>query len=365
MGVVALRVRSLVWFVTGAVLAAAVTVMFMNAWRVDAAPGDDDATFVPITPCRLADTRPEPVRVGTAGAFGVADTKTFVVHGTQGDCTIPSDAVAVSMNVTAVGATVLSFLKFWPDGDQPLASSLNPAPGQPPIPNAVTVDLSDTGAFNIYNDKGTVNVVIDINGYYTAASLKELASRLAAVETSTAANSLGVTTNARDINAVEASAATNASGVTTNAGDIDAVEASAATNTAGIAGLDAAQPFAVTARDNIESLTAAGGVVVSVAVTAPVAGHVTVNSTTVAYEDTARDFVVCSITTGSTTDTDYPQGWLSSGTDGEFSQLAGTRMFEIAADATVTYNLVCEHIGTSGTSDLSDSVLTAIFTPAP
>ena len=40
---VTIRVRSMVWFVTGAMLATAVTLMFVNAWRADAAPGDTDA----------------------------------------------------------------------------------------------------------------------------------------------------------------------------------------------------------------------------------------------------------------------------------------------------------------------------------
>jgi hypothetical protein len=132
--------------------------------------------------------------------------------------------------------------------------------------------------------------------------------------------------------------------------------------------LAAAQPFAITARDpdGVETVPPAGGVVVvAVSVTAPVAGQVTVNSTTSAVEGTAGDDVRCSITTGTSIDVNFQQYWESAGFPGIVSQLAGTRTFNIAADATGTYNLVCGHIGESGSSQVFDSVLTAIFTPAP
>lgn len=51
--------RTLVGFVAG--VAACVIALFMfQALRVDAAPGDADATFVAMTPCRLIDTRAIP-----------------------------------------------------------------------------------------------------------------------------------------------------------------------------------------------------------------------------------------------------------------------------------------------------------------
>jgi len=313
----------MVWFVTGALLATTVTLMFVNAWRVDAAPGDTDTTFVAITPCRLADTRPAPDRVGTAGSLGIDDTQTFAVHGSNGECTIPTDAVAVSLNVTAVGASEESFLTLWPGGAQPLVSSLNPAPGEPPTPNAVTVSLSAAGGFDLYNFVGTVNVVIDVNGYHTRASLVDIDARLAALETATAANA------------------------------------------AQVAVLDEAQPFAVTsASNNYEVLGSTNVVVVSVEVTAPVAGQVTVNSSNTAYGPWPGDIVNCSITTGTSVDLDYLQVWVSKELPFENGSMAATRMFDIDANSTVAYNLVCNHPGITPDAEMYDSVLTAIFTPA-
>ena len=58
------------------------------------------------------------------------------------------------------------FLTIWPGGERPDHSSLNPAPGQPPTPNAVTTKLSIDQEFEIYNNRGSVHLVIDVNGYY-------------------------------------------------------------------------------------------------------------------------------------------------------------------------------------------------------
>ena len=182
METVTFRVRSLVWFVTGAMLATTVTLMFVQAWRVDAAPGDSDTTFVPIAPgCRFADTR----QAGEGGPIGPGQVRPFTAHGTHNACTIPADAVALLMNVTVDGQTATnSFLTIWGNGGNPGTSALNPAAGEPPTPNAVTTDLTPTGVFNIFNDAGLVNVIIDINGYYTKTSLQDISTRLTELESS-------------------------------------------------------------------------------------------------------------------------------------------------------------------------------------
>ncbi len=69
--------------------------------------------------------------------------------------------------MTAVGPTNPTFLRLWPaDGAQPTTSNLNPVPGQPPTPNMVNVGLSATGDFSVLNRFGTVDVIIDVVGYY-------------------------------------------------------------------------------------------------------------------------------------------------------------------------------------------------------
>jgi hypothetical protein len=320
-----IRVRSVVWFVTGSALALVVALLVTQAWSASASPGDSDSTFVPLTTCRLVDTRPAPDRVGLLDDWGPTETKTVQSTGANGNCTVPSDAVGLSLNVTAVNATSNTFLTFWPEGALPLGSSLNPRPGQPPVPNAVTVTLSSAGSFQLYNRAGTVDVLIDVNGYYTKASLLEIGSRLAALET--------------------------------------------------------AQPVAMSTRKAATALGIPGGgdgpiVIATVSMTPSVAGQITANSVT---NVATGDFIsgattpfaptTCSITTGTVVDTDYTQTFTPDNTssfDSPKGLLAGTRSLDVAAGVPVDVNLVCQHVSGAYTrTDLTDSVLTAIFTPAP
>jgi hypothetical protein len=128
------------------------------------------SSFVPITPCRLFDTRPATLVGGRNTPLGQQSTFTATVWGSNGNCTIPSGATGVSMDVVAVNPTASSFLTVFPaDQPQPLASSLNWVAGQPPTPNAVTVSLSADGKISFFNNTGTVDLAADIVGYYLSA----------------------------------------------------------------------------------------------------------------------------------------------------------------------------------------------------
>ena len=133
------------------------------------ATGPADATaFVPITPCRLLDTRPEAGIGGRTTPLSADETHTVTAVGNQGQCNLPADAKGVALNVTAVDASQLTFLTVWPAGaERPNASALNPAPGQPPVPNAVNTDLDESGRFSLFNRFGSVHVLADVVGYYT------------------------------------------------------------------------------------------------------------------------------------------------------------------------------------------------------
>lgn len=124
--------------------------------------------FLPITPCRLVDTRPPPANVGArATPLGPGEIATFAVHGTNGHCAIPAGALAISANVTITTPSSNGFMTVFPaDAPLPNASNLNWVAGQAPTPNAVTVDLSADGKIKVFNERGTVNVIIDIVGYY-------------------------------------------------------------------------------------------------------------------------------------------------------------------------------------------------------
>jgi len=131
----------------------------------------DRPVFVSIIPCRVTDTRPTQGIGGRTTPIGTAETFDVDVRPTSGDCVdqIPLDALSVQLNVTVLNATEQTFLTLHSTGsERPDASALNPAPDQPPTPNAVATAISPSGEFSVYNDAGSVDVLIDINGFYVA-----------------------------------------------------------------------------------------------------------------------------------------------------------------------------------------------------
>jgi hypothetical protein len=109
--------------------------------------------YVPINPCRLADTRPAPDTVGVRTTpVGAEESYTLSGWGVVGDCTLPAGTAGLALNVTAVDPTDPTYLTLYPTGASlPTTSNLNPWPGQPPTPNAVNVDLNGSGRFDVFN----------------------------------------------------------------------------------------------------------------------------------------------------------------------------------------------------------------------
>ena len=144
-----------------------------------------------------------------------------------------------------------------------------------------------------------------------------------------------------------------------------------ATNTAGVAALDTAQAFAVTAFEDIAAaLTTNPTAYETVTVTAPVAGHVTVNSTASVFHE-ANGGVVSCVIVESTEIPPFPIGALDE--SGQLfkradaaangGSLSGTRTLAIAAGASIDYVLACDEFMNGG--NIWARNLTAIFTPAP
>lgn len=156
--------------IRGAVVAAAVVAAAAGVSVISsvAAGSSNASSFVPMTPCRLFDTRPAPDNIGArAIPLGAGDVFTVDTWGTNGNCTIPTGATALSLNVVAIGPTASSYLTVYPGGtSRPTASSLNWTAGQAPTPNAVTATLSGTGQLSFFNLAGSVDIAADVVGYY-------------------------------------------------------------------------------------------------------------------------------------------------------------------------------------------------------
>lgn len=142
---------------------------------VSGAGPDDETVFVPITPCRLLDTRPGEVNVGPRDTkIGADESVEFAAwDGDDGDstCEIPPTATAIATNTVAIAPTERSFMALFPGGgDNPGTANLNYVAGQAPTPNAANIPLSAIGTFNVFNAFGEVHVVVDVNGYYQPSS---------------------------------------------------------------------------------------------------------------------------------------------------------------------------------------------------
>ncbi|MBL8231025.1 MAG: SBBP repeat-containing protein [Bryobacterales bacterium] len=124
------------------------------------------AYFVPMSPCRLVDTRSGQ---GTGGAFGpptmpAATSRTFPVA--TSNCNIPTFARAYAVNITVVPQGPLSYLTIWPTGQpRPLVSTLNSFDGRI-VANSAIVPAGANGSIDVFVTNLT-DVVIDLAGYFT------------------------------------------------------------------------------------------------------------------------------------------------------------------------------------------------------
>jgi hypothetical protein len=78
------------------------------------------------------------------------------VTGTNGNCTIPSTATAISYNLTVPNSTATGFFTVYPAdaATRPNSSSINPVGGEGIKANGGIVALSATGAINVFTLTG-------------------------------------------------------------------------------------------------------------------------------------------------------------------------------------------------------------------
>jgi hypothetical protein len=106
-------------------------------------PDATGATYVPLTPARILDTR---IGNGLNGVFTSHVARTFAVAGQGG---VPATATAVTGNLTVTGQTSLGFLYLGPNAmNNPTSSTLN-FPLADDRANGVTVALAGDGSLSI------------------------------------------------------------------------------------------------------------------------------------------------------------------------------------------------------------------------
>jgi hypothetical protein len=133
-------------------------------------PSVSGSGFLPVTPCRVADTRNATSLSGfgppwiSGGAGGI---RSFSIP--DGPCGIPSTAQAYSLNVAVFPHGQLGYLTLWPSGQsQPLVTTLNSPDGRVKSTAAI-IPAGNGGAIDVFATDDT-DIVLDINGYFVPAS---------------------------------------------------------------------------------------------------------------------------------------------------------------------------------------------------
>jgi hypothetical protein len=122
--------------------------------------------FTPTEPFRFLDTRERlttEMNGGTGGnLLGGGQMLRIQIAGQRG---VPSNAKAVSINLTVTDALGAGYVTAWPCGERPTTSTANYNAMQP-VSNGAQLPLSADGALCVFSLWPT-HVVIDVNGWWS------------------------------------------------------------------------------------------------------------------------------------------------------------------------------------------------------
>ncbi len=132
--------------------------------------------YVPVTPFRICDTRPNNPSNLSGTALSQCEGKALSANSSltiqvAGLGSVPISATGAVLNVTAIMPTQPTYLTVYPSSDttKPTASNLN-ANTDTTVANLVEVQLPTNGKVTIYNFTGQVNVAVDVEGYTTTGT---------------------------------------------------------------------------------------------------------------------------------------------------------------------------------------------------
>ncbi len=118
------------------------------------------ANFHPVAPTRVLDDR---TGSGLTGPWGPAQSRSFPVAGTHD---IPAGATGIVGNVTVTNGSANTFVTLRrTDSGGPSTSTVN-AGAHETIANAAFTSLDATGHASIFNAAGSLDVVLDVAGYF-------------------------------------------------------------------------------------------------------------------------------------------------------------------------------------------------------
>jgi hypothetical protein len=132
--------------------------------------------FIPVTPCRVIDTRAAsgfPPGYGPPSMLGGQTQRSFTI---AGQCGVPGVASAVSFNFTVWAPVTRGDIRVFPaPGPTPTVSTLNWEANILALANAAVVPMGAGGAITVQVDgPGTIDLIVDINGYYSTTPASSL-----------------------------------------------------------------------------------------------------------------------------------------------------------------------------------------------
>jgi hypothetical protein len=144
--------------------------------------GSGEVVFVPVAPCRLVDTRPEAANAklmsGVAVAFHAIGSNFSVQGGSPTGCGVSADAKAIAVNFTMLNTTASGDVRMWATNQaMPFAGVgvFNP-PGEAVYSGGSSIvplcqsGCPSTGEFQIYPDNSDLDIVVNVTGYFHAAT---------------------------------------------------------------------------------------------------------------------------------------------------------------------------------------------------
>jgi sortase (surface protein transpeptidase) len=150
---------------------------------VSAAAPKGASAYQAVTPTRIAETRPGEQG---SGGFTRVNANTIRVQVTGRDLNgggkVPAGATAAVLNIASVNSRAAAFVTAFPAGNPlPTAASLNvDFPGRV-IANMATVQLSSTGAVDLFYNQ-QMDLVIDVAGVYVPVSDGVASGRLVTLQ---------------------------------------------------------------------------------------------------------------------------------------------------------------------------------------
>jgi hypothetical protein len=124
--------------------------------------------FVPVPPCRLVDTRPNPIPAQTTESFNLQQLAQM------NGCASLASAAAYSINVTAIPTGDLGDLYVWPTGQTQYSWPLLQSPFGKIKGNHAIIPAGTGGSVSVHVSDST-NITIDIDGYFQVPNSATLA----------------------------------------------------------------------------------------------------------------------------------------------------------------------------------------------